>query len=153
MHLRGLKKPRPIKKRKKKVFLGGTCNGSNWRDKVIKNLQLPYYNPVVEGEWTQKDYRREIKERNTCQYCVYVITPKLTGFYSIAELIDDCHDKSKTTIFCYLKKEGNDSFTKHQVKSLTAIGRMVKKRGGIWVKSLTELTNLIHQRHKNEKMI
>ncbi len=23
----------------KKVFLGGTCNGSVWRDKLIKNLK------------------------------------------------------------------------------------------------------------------
>ncbi len=142
-----------MKRKERKVFLGGTCNGSDWRDKVIKNLTLPCFNPVVKGEWTQKNYRREIKERNTCLYCVYVITPKLSGFYSIAELIDDCHDKSKTTFFCYLKKEGNDTFTKHQVKSLTAIGRMVKKRGGIWAKSLKELTDLIHQHDMHEKMI
>ncbi len=31
----------------KKVFLGGTCNGSLWRDALIKKLNIDYFNPVV----------------------------------------------------------------------------------------------------------
>ncbi|WP_235906015.1 nucleoside 2-deoxyribosyltransferase domain-containing protein [Ginsengibacter hankyongi] len=27
----------------KKVFLGGTCNGSTWRDTLIKDLQIDYF--------------------------------------------------------------------------------------------------------------
>ena len=27
---------------KMKVFLGGTCNGSTWREKVIPNLKIDY---------------------------------------------------------------------------------------------------------------
>ncbi len=36
---------------KNKVFLGGTCNESTWRDRVIKDLKIDYFNPVVE-DWT-----------------------------------------------------------------------------------------------------
>ena len=32
----------------KKVFLGGTCNGSDWRKKLIPKLKIDYFNPVVE---------------------------------------------------------------------------------------------------------
>ena len=34
-----------------KVFLGGTCNESTWRDDLIKALKINYFNPVVE-DWT-----------------------------------------------------------------------------------------------------
>ena len=27
-----------------KVFLGGTCNGSKWRDEIIKLLEIDYFN-------------------------------------------------------------------------------------------------------------
>ena len=40
-----------------KVFLGGTCNGSRWRNELIPLLECEYFNPVVE-DWTpscQKD--------------------------------------------------------------------------------------------------
>lgn len=36
---------------KDKIFLGGTCNESTWRDRVIKKLKIDYFNPVVE-DWT-----------------------------------------------------------------------------------------------------
>lgn len=32
----------------KKVFLGGTCNESTWRDKIIPELLIDYFNPIVE---------------------------------------------------------------------------------------------------------
>ena len=38
----------------KKVFLGGTCNESLWRDKLIKKLEIDYFNPIVK-DWTPKD--------------------------------------------------------------------------------------------------
>ena len=33
-----------------KVFLGGTCNESKWRDDLIKLLKIDYFNPVVK-DW------------------------------------------------------------------------------------------------------
>ena len=36
----------------KKVFLGGTCNDSLWREELIKKLEIDYFNPVVD-DWTE----------------------------------------------------------------------------------------------------
>ena len=36
-----------------KVFLGGTCNNSKWRDKLIPMLNIDYFNPVVD-DWTEE---------------------------------------------------------------------------------------------------
>ena len=60
----------------KKVFLGGTCNNSTWRDKLIQQLEIDYFNPVV-SDWTEEAYKRELKERETCDFVLYVITPNL----------------------------------------------------------------------------
>ena len=34
-----------------KVFLGGTCAESKWREKLIPLLKCDYFNPVVD-DWT-----------------------------------------------------------------------------------------------------
>ena len=31
-----------------KVFLGGTCNNSNWRNILIQDLKIEYFDPVVD---------------------------------------------------------------------------------------------------------
>jgi hypothetical protein len=36
---------------KKKCFLGGTCNNSQWREALIPMLKIDYFNPVVK-DWT-----------------------------------------------------------------------------------------------------
>jgi hypothetical protein len=53
---------------KNRVFLGGTCNGTTWRDSMIKDLKVDYFNPVVE-DWTpeaqqEERYEKEEKNRN-----------------------------------------------------------------------------------------
>lgn len=57
-----------------KVFLGGTCNESTWRDQLISMLKIDFFNPVVE-DWTPECQEEEIKQRNECDFCLYVITP------------------------------------------------------------------------------
>ena len=42
------------------VFLGGTCNNSTWRDKLIPLLKIDYFNPVVE-DWTEEAQQIENK--------------------------------------------------------------------------------------------
>jgi len=36
----------------KRVFLGGTCNNSKWRDVLIPRLKIDYFNPVVD-DWNE----------------------------------------------------------------------------------------------------
>ena len=98
-----------------KVFLGGTWNESTWRDELIDMLEIDYFNPVVK-DWTPDCMEREWSERLFADYCLYVITPKMTGAYSIAEVIDDSNKKPNKTIFCYLEEDGDLKFTESQKK-------------------------------------
>lgn len=116
------------KRTDKKVFLGGTCNESTWRDRLIKKLEIDYFNPVVE-DWTPECQAEEIKQRQECDYVLYVITPKMTGVYSIAEVIDDSNKRPLRTVFCFLKEDDGVKFNEAQIKSLTQTAKMIKENG------------------------
>ena len=68
-----------------KVFLGGTCNESAWREELIPMLKIDYFNPVVD-DWNEEAYKNELRERKICDLCLYTITPEMAGVYSIAEV-------------------------------------------------------------------
>lgn len=127
----------------KKVFLGGTCNGSTWRDELIPLLGINYFNPVVES-WTPECQAEEIKQREECDYVLYVITPKLTGLYSIAELIDDSNKCPERTLFCYLVADGNNIFNNAQLSSLKAIRDMVIRNDAFYFDSLLDVADYLN---------
>lgn len=112
-----------------KVFLGGTCNNSHWRDQLIPMLQCDYFNPVV-AEWTPECLTEEIRQRDECGVCLYTITPKMTGFYSIAEVVEDSIKRPGKTVFCVIDEDDGLVFTQAQMKSLRAVGLMVEGNTG-----------------------
>lgn len=121
------------------VFLGGTANNTTWRDKVISGLKINYYNPIVPN-WTEAHRKIEIEKRKECDFVLYVISPAMSGVYSIAETVDDSNKQPHKTVFCFLKEDTVDgkhySFTESQIKSLKAVGKMVKTNGGTWCDDL-----------------
>lgn len=90
-----------------KVFLGGTCNGSTWREELIPLLGIDYFNPVVE-DWTEECMAEERRQREECDYCLYVITPRMAGVYSVAEVVDDSNKRPGNTVFCLLENDWDD---------------------------------------------
>lgn len=125
---------------KNKVFLGGTCNNSTWRDRVIKKLKIDYFNPVVE-DWTPECQKEEERQKNDeCNIHLYVITPLMTGVFSIAEAVQSSNNWDKETYFCYLEEDDGKKFEKFQIKSLKATADLIKNNGG---KTFTSLDSLI----------
>ena len=143
----------------KKVFLGGTCNESTWRNKLIAMLEIDYFNPVVD-DWTEECYQEELRQREICDYCLYVITPRMTGVYSIAEVVDDSNKRPEKTIFCLLEydlsnykikiEDGKkvrryvEMFDASQLKSLDKVGVMVEKNGGKYFRTLSEVAEFLN---------
>ncbi len=127
----------------KKVFLGGTCNGSTWRDELIPMLKIEYFNPVV-PEWDYKAQIREEKEKEISYYRLYVITPKMKGVYSIAELIDDSNKVPKRTLFSFLDYGDDGVFSESETKSNMAVARLAKSNGAKFFKSLEEIAHYLN---------
>lgn len=127
----------------KKVFLGGTCNGSTWRDGLIKMLKIDYFQPQGD-EWTPEMMEEEIRQRQQCDFCLYVITPKMTGFYSIAEVVDDSNKRPEKTIFSFIHEDEGKVFSEHQLKSLEQTGKMIKENGAQFFKTLKEIADYLN---------
>lgn len=134
---------------KTKVFLGGTCNNSTWRDKLIPLLKIDYFNPVVD-DWTPECQDEEIRQRESCDYCLYTITPKMTGVYSIAEVVDDSNKRPGKTILCVLDEDNESSFSETQIKSLKQVKEMVKNNGANVFDSLEDIASFLNKTNKND---
>ena len=87
-----------------KVFLGGTCNETDWREKLIKMLEIPYFNPTV-NNWNAEAQKKERIEKEASSINVYVITPRMVGLYSIAEVVQDSIKSPGKVVFCFLNED------------------------------------------------
>lgn len=111
-----------------KVFLGGTCNESTWRTSLIEKLKCEYFNPVVDN-WTPECQAEEEKQKEECDFNLFVITPKMAGVFSIAEVVDLSNKRPRSTLFCLLDTDEDCRFTKAQLKSLKAVENLLKNNG------------------------
>ena len=110
-----------------KIFLGGTCNDSNWRNELIPLLNVDYFNPVVD-DWTPECQEIEKAEKEVnCNIHLYIITHEMTGVFSIAEAIESAMTPGKITIFQVMP----NLISPRQIKSLEAVVEMVIKHGGL----------------------
>lgn len=122
-----------------KVFLGGTCSGYKWRDDLIPMLKCDYYNPIVKN-WSEEDRLREVHERETADYVLYVITSGMKGVYSIAEIIDDSNKRPEKTIVCVLY----DNIDKQMSRSLQATLNLAKSNGATVLNSLEDVASFLN---------
>jgi len=92
---------------KNKIFLGGACNKPDYRDILMPELEehgIDYFNPVVK-DWAKEGVREE-EERQKSECCnihLYVVTPKMTGVYSIAEFMSSSFNQNKLCIVSLLE--------------------------------------------------
>lgn len=128
----------------RKVFLGGTCGDSNWRDELIDLIEIDYFNPVVE-DWDEKAKQEELKQREECSDILYVITPDMEGVYSIAEAVDDSNKRPDRTIFCYLEKSNDKEFTKAQKSSLDSVSAMIEENGAKVFDNLKDIAGYLNE--------
>jgi uncharacterized phage-like protein YoqJ len=128
-----------------KVFLGGTCNGSQWRNKLIKKLNIDYFNPIVDN-WNEKAQKNEIRERQNADFSLFVITPLMTGSYAIAEVVDDSNKKPKQTILCVLDEDYGQKWTESQKSSLKAVMNLVESNGAKVFTNLKDVAEFLNDK-------
>ena len=100
-----------------KVFLGGTCNGSKWRDNLIELLdkKVQYFNPVVEN-WTEECRLKEIEERKKASVLLYVLS-----FYDNQQIL-------LILLWCSPVIQSTSSVTHSMISSICFSHRMVYSR-------------------------
>lgn len=128
--------------------MGGTCCGTTWRDELIPMIKgIDYFNPVVK-DWTPECIEEEYRQKNLCNMQVYVITPRMKGVFSIAEIIESTYTKNTATFVCVLNEDvdqnGNKiTFDEGQKRSLNAVVELADSNGAICCKDLKELAEKI----------
>lgn len=107
----------------KKIFLGGTCNGSTWRSELIPELEkqgLEYFDPVVE-DWDAAAQKKEEEEKELCDIHLYVITSEMKGVFSIAEAVASANTPGKFSLMVIMV----DGMDKSQLHSLLAVKKLM----------------------------
>lgn len=125
------------------VFLGGTCNGSTWREKIIPLLKVDYFNPIVDT-WDDEAQQREVYHREHDDVLLYALTPKMVGMYSIAEAMEDANEKPSKVVVCFLKEDDGVKFTDHQWKSAKQTVKLFKQNGVAVFTSIKETAEYIN---------
>lgn len=129
-----------------KVFLGGTCAESKWREYIMPLLMCNYFNPVVE-DWTPECQENEEREKVICDYHLYVITPKMKGVFSIAEVVNDAAKLKDKCVFCVTKEDDDRDWTDGEIRSLNATIKLVESNGATIVKNLDEVVSFLNDRY------
>lgn len=119
---------------------------------MIPRLKVDFFNPVV-TEWDEKAYQKELYEREHCDFCLFVITPLMEGYYGLAEVIDDSYKKTDRTIFCYLHREGEYAFSPQQIQGLQHAAMVVKQNGGLVFDTLQQVIDYLNQAEENKDNI
>ena len=139
-----------------KIFLGGTCTNTTWRDELIPYLEkfnVEYFNPVVKN-WTPECQEIEEDEKNhKCNIHLYVITKEMQGTYSIAEIINSAwqsvlYGTNVNFIVFAVLNEDKGEWTNQQIKSFDAIMKMVENIAPFnsicyYVKNMEELSEYL----------
>ncbi len=126
-----------------KVFLGGTENDSKWRDEIVPLLEMDYFNPVV-SEKTDESLQTEITERRESDFCLYVLTPKLTNANDINEVVNESFKKPDKTIFCFVKDDEGKKFTAAQLAELEKAKESITSNGGLFFPTVKEVAEYLN---------
>lgn len=129
------------------IFLGGTVDDP-WREEFIqcwKNLlkedrykelkKIELFNPIVE-DWDAEAQKKEEEVKATAMMNLFVITPNMKGFFSIAECTESSHRTDCMTVFAMYDK--HKEFTSRDSHSFDATGNLIQKNGGYYVTAVGE---------------
>ena len=103
-----------------KMFMGGTCNESTWRDELISKLDLNKiepFNPMVKN-WNEIAQANEDYHKENDDICLYTLTPEMIGIYSIFEIGLDAGKKPDRIILCILEEANGRKFDSIMLKGI-----------------------------------
>ena len=88
---------------------------------------------------------------NDYDFLIYVITPKQTGFSSIASAVDYSNKVPEKIIFCVLYEFENEKFEGHKLESIKAVVDIIKDNNCKIFKDLESIANYLNDFDKQRK--
>ena len=124
----------------KKIFLGGTRNGSTWRNELIPLLErkdIKCFNPTADDN-TPEYQEEERHQKEICDIHLYLITKKMKDIFPIIEAVASC--PFKKVIFAFSDFDGEFSTTEKGL--LDAVGRLISAFRGNYLFDLKDINDL-----------
>lgn len=124
------------------VFMGGTCAGPKWRERLVGQVAQPFrwFNPVVE-EWTAAAKETELEVRAEADILLYVITPYQEGCYSFVEMTEDAVRSEKPVVICFLPSFEDKAYSEQQWSSIISAQTLLEKHKAVVLLSMEQLVD------------
>ena len=128
------------------VFLGGTCNGSTWRDELMTMLdqnKIDAFNPVVEN-WDEEAQRNEDYHKENDDFILYVLTPEMKGVYSVFEVAMDSCKRPGRVLVCILPERDGKTFDPFVQKNMIKIKKDLLDNGTFVFDDLAQIAEYLN---------
>lgn len=121
------------------VFMGGTCAGPKWRERLCAQVAQPFrwFNPVVD-EWTEEAKETELTVREEADVMLYAITPYQEGCYSYLEMTEDAVRSEKPVVIAFLPSFEDKAFSEQQWSSIVSAKRLLERNNATVLLSMEE---------------
>lgn len=129
-----------------KVFLGGTCNGSKWRENFVSTDKIEYfhYDETLPSPSQEVDQHQLLLNKSRpCHILLHVLTPMSIDPLNIAVLISDSIKQPKKTILIIVKEDRDYCFDVQAWMMLETIKEMVVSNGAKCLDSFKEAIEYI----------
>jgi hypothetical protein len=136
------------------VFLGGTCNGSTWRDELISELdssKVSAFNPVVE-DWNEQAQMEEDYHKANDDFTLYVLTPEMTGVYSVFEVAMDSCKRPGRVVACILDERNGKTFEGQVAKNMKKIKKDLINNGTLVFDNLNQVAMFFNTLEKKQTL-
>ena len=136
------------------VFLGGTCNGSTWREELLSMIdqtKIDAFNPVVE-DWNEEAQRNEDYHKENDEYSLYVLTPEMKGVYSVFELAMESLKNPYRVLFCVLTERDGKSFNPFLIKNFDKIKKDLINNGVKVFDNLEDISFFLNNLERNKTL-
>ena len=128
------------------VFLGGTCNGSTWRDELIPMLdqnKIDAFNPVVET-WDEEAQKNEDFHKANDDFTLYVLTPEMRGVYGVFEVAMDSCKRPGRVLACILNERDGKTFDSFVQKNMIKIKKDLIDNGVLVFDDLSQIAEYLN---------
>ena len=110
---------------------------------MLDSEKVDAFNPVVD-DWNEQAQANEDWHKANDDFCLYVLTPEMTGIYSIFEVADDSNKRPEKTIFCVLPERDGKTFSVGIQKNFLKIKKDLIRNGARVCESLEEIATFLN---------
>lgn len=126
-----------------KVFLGVASKQASWIDRLVPLLTVDFFNPN-ERPPSPECLSEVVRQREACDVCLYVITPKSDILPAVAEVLDVSNTRQAKVVFVKLRDYDGARFSDDDWNAMQAVSDIVSRNRGASFDSLEDAAGFLN---------